>query len=241
MAKVVCKQPKTKPCDVCGSPITGFPSDVSRRRYCSRQCSASTQVNKLRCVCETCGAPFMRIPSHVRRRGGHFCSDRCRGVGLTLGESFWNKVNKNGPIPQHMPHLGPCWLWTASLDSKGYGQLMSTTRSMLRAHRVSWELHHGPPPENTHVLHHCDTRNCVRIGHLFLGTHIDNMADMMSKGRHALGTRTGAAKLTETTVKQIRERYMMGGVSYKKLGASFGVNAQTTWDVVNRRTWKHIP
>jgi hypothetical protein len=27
-----------------------------------------------------------------------------------LGERFWVKVNKDGPVPVHCPELGPCWV-----------------------------------------------------------------------------------------------------------------------------------
>jgi hypothetical protein len=29
----------------------------------------------------------------------------------TLEERFWEKVDKNGPVPAHRPELGPCWVW----------------------------------------------------------------------------------------------------------------------------------
>jgi hypothetical protein len=28
-------------------------------------------------------------------------------------ERFWSKVDRNGPVPEHRPELGPCWVWTA--------------------------------------------------------------------------------------------------------------------------------
>lgn len=39
----------------------------------------------------------------------------------TLEERFWSKVDRNGPVPEHRPDLGPCWLWTAYVDAHGYG------------------------------------------------------------------------------------------------------------------------
>ena len=32
--------------------------------------------------------------------------------GTDLIAKFWDRVDKDGPVPAHVPHLGPCWEWT---------------------------------------------------------------------------------------------------------------------------------
>lgn len=98
---------------------------------------------------------------------------------MTLAERFWSKVRKtNG-----------CWLWTASKDNHGYGQIMTFDekgkRRPIKAHRVAFFLMHGRWPKPC-GLHKCDTPACVRVdpGHVFEGTPRDNTDDMMRKGRH---------------------------------------------------------
>ena len=41
-----------------------------------------------------------------------------RAAPSTLEERFWRKVDKNGPIPEHRPELGPCWVWTAGTNTR---------------------------------------------------------------------------------------------------------------------------
>lgn len=95
---------------------------------------------------------------------------------------FWKMVDKNGPVPEHMSHLGNCWVWTGHRAKKmGYGQL-SVNGKPVGAHRVAWELAHGKPPAPM-CLHRCDNGSCVRPGHLFEGSAQDNARDRVEKGR----------------------------------------------------------
>lgn len=94
-----------------------------------------------------------------------------------LADRFWAKVVKTET----------CWLWTASKDHHGYGQINATDQNgkkrPIKAHQVAWFLHHGQWSQ-MNVLHRCDVPSCVRIDHLFEGTKADNTADMMRKHRH---------------------------------------------------------
>lgn len=81
------------------------------------------------------------------------------------------------------PNSG-CLLWTGPANGLGYGRIhVVGTRRRAGAHRVAFEVVHGPVPQGMEVCHRCDTPSCVNVDHLFLGTHRDNMADMAAKGR----------------------------------------------------------
>lgn len=92
---------------------------------------------------------------------------------------FWSHVSKSTP--------SKCWNWTASLDGKGYGKI-KVGRKLVRASRVSMQIETGINPGEWQVLHTCDNRKCVNPSHLYHGTHADNMADMIARGRHRNGS-----------------------------------------------------
>ncbi len=92
----------------------------------------------------------------------------------TVKERFWSKVNKDGPVPEYRPELGPCWLWTAGLGSKGYGCFFMDGRS-VNAHRVSFEWVNGPIPQGLQPDHLCRVHPCVRPSHLEAVTPRENL------------------------------------------------------------------
>jgi len=110
----------------------------------------------------------------------------------------------------------------------GYG-LIRVGKGMLRAHRVTWMLHHGSMP-TLHVLHRCDNPSCCNIDHLFLGTHADNMADKKSKGRTRLGDRKMG-----TVMVLCAEKMRMQGLTYKSISKFLGVCESTVWKTYNEK------
>jgi len=145
---------------------------------------------------------------------------------------FWRHVDKtNG-----------CWLWTASLDGKGYGQFGIEKRSH-RAHRVAWELTFGAVPAGLCVLHHCDNPRCVNPAHLFLGSMKDNTRDMLSKQRDGHGRMPGArnpnAKLTDDDVRTIRRR-REEGQKLREIAADYGITEANVSYIFKRKGWKHV-
>jgi hypothetical protein len=168
--------------------------------------------------CDYCGQSFSRPEGLSARRweARRFCSQPCakKRLALELSEPletrFWAKVEKTDG----------CWLWVASTNKRGYGQISRPAEGPALAHRVSWELHFGPIPADLFVCHHCDTPPCVRPAHLFLGTNEDNVRDMLAKGR---GGGPTCKQLSFEAVQSLRARAKIVGV--RAAAREFGVDS----------------
>lgn len=145
----------------------------------------------VQCTCKQCGAAFPVYPYQIKKGFGRFCSTGCRGDFLRgqprrpILDRFWEKVDRNGPVPKHCPGVGPCWIWTGSRHPDGRGQVHFRGRTYV-ASIVAYILTYGELPDDKPcVLHKCDGGYiaCVRPDHLFAGTIADNNADMKAKGR----------------------------------------------------------
>lgn len=133
-----------------------------------------------------------------------------------------------------------CWMWNGGtrLNSKGvpYPRHWTDDSESIGAHRFSFELAHGEIPQGMYVCHKCDTPLCVNPDHLFLGSHQDNMRDMVAKQRSFVGRgedKKGRAKLTNQQADQIRKMSM----SHSNIGAMFGVSAATIGRIKRKESY----
>jgi hypothetical protein len=187
--------------------------------------------------CPKCGKEFTKIKRQI------YCSEKCCDIrwstienrSRTLQDRFWEKVEILGN--------DDCWLWKAGINRKykGYGRFW-INGSHVVAHRVSWIFTYGPIENGLECLHKCDNPRCVNPNHLFLGTHMDNMVDMVNKKRYVSypGERCGKAKLKTEDVRNIRITYCAGNVSTYELARKFHVSQHTISSILHRQTWRHL-
>lgn len=155
----------------------------------------------------------------------------------------YNKLPLSEKLLSKAKPEGDCLVWFGQKCPHGYGRLRVNGR-LQRAHRLMYELHHGPIPEGMVVIHACDNRACVQIAHLSIGPQVENVRDMHDKGRNVevRGADNPKSKLTEAQVSEIRRRYKpysrTDGTG--QLARDFGITEQSVHAIVRRKAWKHV-
>lgn len=158
---------------------------------------------------------------------------------LTDEQKFWARVAIGKP--------DECWLWNAGRNWFGYGQVHWNGKN-CRSHRIAYMLTYGPIGEGIKIRHTCDNPPCCNPSHLIPGTQLDNMRDMVKRGRlvhspNQIGEGHGRAIVTEEIVKAIRHLKSLG---YKRkhiielLSLTY-IDKTTVSCIMLHKTWKHIP
>lgn len=178
-----------------------------------------------------------------------------RAVARGLCDRDYRRAKRNGTLDDHAPtghRVRPvtrraaehppgtplrtrCVLTQGRVDSQGYGR--RTDGSLV--HR--WVVEQAGADSSgrdwdpaLHVLHLCDNPPCFRYDHLRLGTHHDNMADMVAKERSRSYTRSEhpQTKLGDDACGKIIDLYRGGGVSQRALARRYGVHQRTVGRII---------
>lgn len=153
-------------------------------------------------------------------------------------ERFWSHVDKENSNTFY--NGTRCWEWALSCDRYGYGQVTIGNKHQT-CHQVAYKMTHGEIPKGFGVLHYCDNPICCNPAHFRVGTHQENMADMVHKERAKSKEKHWNSRLSESQVLEIRKRYAplgVGGESAYRLAKVFGVTKTHISNIVKNKAWK---
>ena len=153
-------------------------------------------------------------------------------------DRFWENVEKKSPEQ--------CWEWLGSRNA-GYGCFKVKRQGKLvrtGAHRLMYQLEFGEIPGSKYdadmvVRHKCNNPICVNPAHLTIGTHAQNVRDRVEARRSAIGESNGRSKLTETSVKLIRECLSLG-LSPAYLARVCQVDRATIAGIRDGKKWREV-
>lgn len=120
-----------------------------------------------------------------------------------------------------------CWIWMGSMDTQGYGQIRRGSRpgKLRYTHRVMSDA-----VEGKEAMHICDIPACCNPTHIVLGSHSDNMQDMIRKGRGVHKQPTGEnSKMTmfkDSVIEAIKNSTTTRAETAKTYGCSTSLVAK---------------
>lgn len=129
-----------------------------------------------------------------------------------------------------------CWNWKGKIHPSGYVDLYGS-----KAHRVSYEAFVDKIPDGKLVLHKCDNRKCVNPEHLYIGTHKDNVRDMIDRKRQRFhqGEDHQNSIFTNDQIRKIREDYVKVK-NYREVARIHGIKPNRAQRIIKRLVYKCV-
>ena len=155
--------------------------------------------------------------------------------GTLARDRFWSYVDRGA--------ADVCWPWLRGPYAKpahdSYGQFY-VGEAQLRAHVAAFVLASGAlVPSGAVVRHTCDNARCCNPQHLVLGTVADNNRDRVTRGRSAIGQRSGKAVYTEDQVRALQAAIAQG-TSVRGAARLLGFHPSAARSIAIGRTWVHV-
>lgn len=138
----------------------------------------------------------------------------------------------------------PCIDHGMPCDKHGYARVWHAGALRLK-HRVVLAEHLGTSIDSLdgqQCRHLCHNTRCINPEHLRLGTHADNMQDMVDAGRASHGEDHFNAKLTEEIVRMLRSRYVprcrVNGA--RAMARELGMAHHAVCLAIKGEGWRHV-
>jgi hypothetical protein len=143
------------------------------------------------------------------------------GPGAVVGRPVTGKINRGGYRTVGLPQ--------------------GSRRVHASVHRLVAEAFISPPPFDDAQVRHLDgSRMNNDYRNLAWGTCLQNHADRVGHGTDPAGERNGRAKLTASDIETIRRMHRVGGFSYSRIMAHFGISKSQTARIVTGAHWRSV-
>lgn len=128
-----------------------------------------------------------------------------------------------------------CVFWPFA-TSRGYAYMSWGGRYVSVSRLICTRAHGEPPDASMHAAHRCGkgANGCVNPKCLYWATKAENESDKIRHGTIAKGERSGAAKLTDAQVEQIRSDSRLG----KFIAADYGISRSQVSRIKSGKTRK---
>lgn len=137
------------------------------------------------------------------------------------------KRNKQLDVFLHIDMSGgadACWPWTKDLhNGRPYFSVGGRKRLV---YRIIYEMKHGVELQTKELIRHtCDQPKCCNPAHMLVGSHKENMGDMVDRDRHGLSRHV------------VRAIYSLAkeGRTHQEIADLYGISREAVVKIANRK------
>ena len=195
--------------------------------YCSKKCRHLGTTTKVTKRCPQCGKDFIIHLSNLKQSptSEPCCSRKC-GMDYRWANKLMSRFLGHILV---LPGPNSCWVWTGT-TCHGYG-VIRINGKVGQVSKFSYEYFRRPLEKGELIRHKvCDNPSCMNPAHLMSGSHADNKADCVEKGRQY-------SILKEADVRFILDH---PEIPTREVAKQYNVALTTIYSIRGGYNWKRI-